>query len=45
MVAPSPDYAASPVRRMAPSLPFGWGAVTVVLVGAALLILGILLIL
>src|SRR2546428_1092304 len=30
---------------MAPSLPFGWGAVTVVLVGAALLIVGILLIL
>src|SRR5881296_459992 len=45
MVAPSPYYAASPVRRMAPSLPFGWGAVTVVLVGAALLIVGILLIL
>src|SRR5437899_167256 len=45
MVAPSPYYAASPVRRSAPSLPFGWGAVTVLLVGAALLILGILLIL
>jgi len=45
MVAPSPYYAASPVRRMAPSLPFGWGAVTVVLIGAALLIVGILLIL
>src|SRR5713226_10417223 len=45
MVAPSPYYAASPVRRTAPSLPFGWGAVTVLLVGAALLILGILLIL
>src|SRR2546427_5239222 len=45
MVAPPPYYAASPVRRMAPSLPFGWGAVTVVLVGAALLIVGILLIL
>src|SRR2546425_10025735 len=45
MVAPSPYYAASPLRRTAPSLPFGWGAVTVVLVGAALLIIGILLIL
>src|SRR3989449_5292909 len=45
MVAPSPYYAASPVRRSTPSLPFGWGAVTVLLVGAALLILGILLIL
>ena len=45
MVAPSPYYAASPVRRTAPSLPFGWGTVTVVLVGAALLIIGILLIL
>src|SRR3989441_3098153 len=42
MVAPSPYYAASPVRRSAPSLPFGWGAVTVLLVGAGLLILGIL---
>src|SRR3989449_10562369 len=45
MVAPSPYYAGSPVRRSAPGLPFGWGAVTVLLVGAALLILGILLIL
>ena len=45
MVAPSPYYAASPGRRTAPSLPFGWGTVTVVLVGAALLIIGILLIL
>src|SRR2546425_11318886 len=45
MVAPSPYYASSPFRRTAPSLPFGWGAVTVVLVGAALLIIGILLIL
>src|SRR2546425_8324813 len=45
MVAPSPYYAASPIRRTAASLPFGWGAVTVVLVGAALLIIGILLIL
>src|SRR2546428_628430 len=45
MVAPSPYYAASPVRRTAPSLPFGWGTVTVVLLGAALLIIGILLIL
>src|SRR3989441_11363287 len=45
MVVPSPYYAASPVRRSAPSLPFGLGAVTVLLVGAALLIFGILLIL
>src|SRR5437879_2973303 len=45
MVAPSPYYAAAPVRRTTPSLPFGWGTVTVVLVGAALLIIGILLIL
>ncbi len=45
MVAPSPYYGPSPVRRTAPSLPFGWGAVTVLLVGAALLIVGILLIL
>src|SRR5437899_9954613 len=45
MVVPSPYYAASPVRRSAPGLPFGWGAVTVLLVGAALLIFGILLIL
>ena len=45
MVVPSPYYAASPVRRSAPSFPFGWGAVTVLLVGAALLIFGILLIL
>ena len=45
MVAPSPYYAAPPVRRTAPSLPFGWGAVTVLLVGAAFLIVGILMIL
>src|SRR2546428_7180887 len=45
MVVPSPYYAASPVRRSAPIFPFGWGAVTVLLVGAALLIFGILLIL
>ncbi len=37
--------AASQRQRNAPSLPFGWGAVTVVLVGAALTILGIVLIL
>src|SRR5437879_8848958 len=45
MVVPSPYYAASPVRRSAPGPPFGWGAGTGLLVGAALLILGILLIL
>jgi len=31
--------------RTAPSLPFGWGAVTVLLVGAALMIVGIVMIL
>lgn len=48
MVAP-PTYAppsyASPTVRRTPSLPFGWGAVTVLLVGAAFLIVGVLLIL
>jgi hypothetical protein len=39
-------YAASArTRRNAPSLPFGWGAATVLLIGAVLLILGIVLIL
>ena len=32
-------------RRGPPSLPFGWGAVTVLLVGAALMIVGIVMIL
>src|SRR5207247_7414062 len=42
MVAPPPYYTASPARRTAASLPFGWGAVTVVLVGVGLLLIGIL---
>lgn len=37
-------YAASRRQRAPVSLPFGWGAVTVLLVGAALLILGIVII-
>src|SRR5438309_6675373 len=44
MAAPSP-YAPAPVRRATTSLPFGWGAVTVLLVGAAFLIVGIVMIL
>src|SRR5437879_6885875 len=44
MAAPSP-YAPASVRRATPSLPFGWGAVTVLLVGAAFLIAGIVMIL
>lgn len=38
-------YAASRRQRNPPSLPFGWGAVTVLLVGAVLLIIGIVIIL
>ncbi len=38
-------YAASRRQRNPPSLPFGWGAVTVLLVGAALTIVGIVIIL
>ncbi len=38
-------YAATRNRRVPASLPFGWGAVTVLLVGAALLIIGIVIIL
>ena len=45
MALPLAAYAATQNRRNAPSLPFGWGAVTVLLVGAVLLIVGILLIL
>jgi len=37
--------AASRQRRTSPTLPFGWGAVTVLLVGAALTIIGIVIIL
>jgi len=38
------SYPAYPTRRTAPSLPFGWGAVTVLLVGAALTIVGVLIV-
>ncbi|MEK6986875.1 MAG: zinc ribbon domain-containing protein [Candidatus Thermoplasmatota archaeon] len=38
-------YATTRNRRAPPSLPLGWGAVTVLLVGAALLIIGIVIIL
>ncbi|HLE54184.1 MAG TPA: zinc ribbon domain-containing protein [Thermoplasmata archaeon] len=38
-------YATSRRQRNPPFLPFGWGAVTVLLVGAALLIIGIVIIL
>jgi len=38
-------YAASRRQRNAPSLPFGWSAVTVLLVGAVMMILGIVIIL
>jgi zinc-ribbon domain len=44
MTVPS-AYTASSYRRPPPSLPFGWGAVSVVLLGAVFLIVGILLIL
>lgn len=45
MALPLAAYAATRNRRSAPSLPFGWGAVTVLGVGAILLIAGILIIL
>lgn len=45
MALPLAAYAATRNRRGAPSLPFGWGAVTVLAVGAVLLIAGILIIL
>lgn len=38
-------YAATRTRRTRPTLPFGWGAATVLIVGAVLLIAGILIIL
>ena len=44
MALPSP-YAARSVSRAPPSLPFGWGAVTVLLVGAIFTIVGIVIIL
>ena len=45
MALPLAAYAATRNRRSAPALPFGWGAVTVLAVGAVLLIAGILIIL
>ncbi len=45
MALPLAAYAATRNRRSAPNLPFGWGAVTVLAVGAVLLIAGILIIL
>ena len=45
MDLPLAAYAATRSRRNPPSLPFGWGAVTVLGVGAVLLIAGILIIL
>ena len=45
MALPLAAYAATRNRRSAPSLPFGWGAVTVLAVGAVLMIAGILIIL
>jgi hypothetical protein len=44
IVVAIPSYAAPAVRRNPPSLPFGWGAVTVLLIGAAFTIVGILMI-
>ncbi len=45
MALPLAAYAMTRNRRTAPNLPFGWGAVTVLAVGAVLLIAGILIIL
>lgn len=49
MVAPptyaTPVYSALPSRRAPPSLPFGWTAVTVLLIGAVMTIVGIVIIL
>ena len=45
MALPLAAYAATRNRRNAPALPFGWSAITVLLIGAALLILGIVIIL
>ena len=44
MVTPS-TYAAIRAQRSPPSLPFGWGAVTVLLIGAVFMIIGIVIIL
>lgn len=43
MATPS-TYAATRAQRSPPSLPFGWGAVTVLLIGAAFTIIGIVII-
>ena len=43
MAMPS-TYAATRAPRSPPSLPFGWGAVTVLLIGAVLTIIGIVII-
>ncbi len=45
MALPLAAYAATRNRRSAPTLPFGWGAVTVLAVGAILMVAGILIIL
>jgi hypothetical protein len=45
MALPLAAYAATRNRKTAPTLPFGWGAVTVLLVGAVLMIVGIVIIL
>ena len=45
MALPLTAYAMTRNRRSAPTLPFGWGAVTVLAVGAVLTIAGILIIL
>lgn len=45
MALPLAAYAATRNRRSAPTMPFGWGAVTVLAVGAVLMIAGILIIL
>lgn len=45
MTIPLAYAAAARSRRSSPSLPFGWGAATVLLIGAVLLILGIVIIL
>lgn len=45
MTLPLAAYAMTRNRRSAPTLPFGWGAVTVLAVGAVLLVAGVLIIL
>ena len=41
----SSTYAATRAQRSPPSLPFGWGAVTVLLIGAIFMIIGIVIVL